>query len=318
MNVFPRVSIILPVYNEAQKLPRMLDALLQQSYRDFEIILVDDGSVDQSWRVIQNYAENDQRIISLRGSHAGVSTARNLALDAARGEYVAFADADDWVDSEWLKTFIDNIGTYDCCEQSFTIVDVDKKCTIFGGKYELINTEQEKKRYLEQVQGYLVRTLLKNEIIRKNRIRFRRDVAFAEDRLFYLEYLLKASSLVRLPDCHYIYYPGLFKQKYSGKFFFFITPLVQLFHDAYGEDFKLNDEDFYIFRGMLLNKVLYGETILPFELNTYKRLEKDREIHNLKALLSETLLLKAMDGSVIARWAFLFYHGCWKLIHAEK
>lgn len=101
-----RISIIVPVYNTAAYLPRCVDSIVNQSFRDFELILVDDGSADNSGELCDRYAEKDPRIHVIHQANANSSAARNAGLDMARGEWIAFIDSDDWVHREYLKTLL--------------------------------------------------------------------------------------------------------------------------------------------------------------------------------------------------------------------
>jgi len=89
------ISVIIPVYNRTNYLPECMDSLFAQSYRNLQIILVDDGSTDGSVELCRRYAREDERIHFIAADHGGVSAARNLALEAAKGEYVLFVDSDD-------------------------------------------------------------------------------------------------------------------------------------------------------------------------------------------------------------------------------
>lgn len=97
------VSIVFPVYNKSELLPTTLPSLLSQTYRDFELIAVDDGSTDGSGDFLDRLAKTDSRVKVIRQPNAGVSAARNAALDRASGDYVVFADADDTVCPDWLE-----------------------------------------------------------------------------------------------------------------------------------------------------------------------------------------------------------------------
>ena len=89
-----KVSIIVPVYNVEKYLEKCLDSIVKQTYENIEIILVDDGSTDKSGTILDQYAEMDNRISVIHKKNEGVSTARNTGIEAARGEYICFADAD--------------------------------------------------------------------------------------------------------------------------------------------------------------------------------------------------------------------------------
>lgn len=97
------ISIIVPIYNVEPYLHRCVDSLLTQTFRDFELILIDDGSPDNCPAICDDYARQDKRIVVIHQKNAGLSAARNAGLDCATGEYIAFIDSDDWVHPEYLE-----------------------------------------------------------------------------------------------------------------------------------------------------------------------------------------------------------------------
>ena len=107
------ISIIVPVYNVEKYLSRCLDSILVQTYRDFELILVDDGSTDRSGAICDEYASRDERIKLIRQSNQGLSVARNVGLDAARGDYIGFVDSDDYIHPETYQILLDALLKYD-------------------------------------------------------------------------------------------------------------------------------------------------------------------------------------------------------------
>ena len=100
-----KYSIIVPVYKVEKVLPRCIDSILAQTITDFELILVDDGSPDNSGKICDEYASIDSRIIVIHQPNGGVSKARNTGLDIAKGEYIVFVDSDDTVTSDYLAVF---------------------------------------------------------------------------------------------------------------------------------------------------------------------------------------------------------------------
>ena len=102
----PLVSVIVPVYNAAQTLERCVEGILAQSFSDFELILVDDGSTDASGAICAAYSDADSRVVVVSQPNKGVSAARNAGLDRARGRYVAFCDSDDTVKDYWLSSMV--------------------------------------------------------------------------------------------------------------------------------------------------------------------------------------------------------------------
>lgn len=104
-----RISVIVPVYNTALYLEACLDSILNQTFTDFEIIIVDDGSTDSSWEICCRYAKRDARIHLIQQTNQGLSAARNRGLDAASGDYIGFCDSDDYMDIEMLASLYEAI-----------------------------------------------------------------------------------------------------------------------------------------------------------------------------------------------------------------
>ena len=99
----PKVSVIVPIYNTEKYLSRCIDSILNQTFKDFELLLIDDGSTDKSGEICDDYAKKDNRIKVFHKSNGGVSSARNLGLDEAKGDFIAFCDSDDWVSPDMYE-----------------------------------------------------------------------------------------------------------------------------------------------------------------------------------------------------------------------
>lgn len=106
----PLISIIVPVYNVEGTLNRCIDSILNQTFSDWELFLIDDGCTDKSGKICDEYASKDGRIKVFHKENGGVSSARNVGLDNAKGEWITFCDSDDFVYSDWLKNYVDNIS----------------------------------------------------------------------------------------------------------------------------------------------------------------------------------------------------------------
>lgn len=107
------ISVIIPIYNAEKELPRMLDCLLEQTERDFEVLLVDDGSKDGTGHICDEIAEKDSRFHAIHQANAGVSAARNRGLAEAKGEYITFLDADDKIPNNYLEELFDTCESED-------------------------------------------------------------------------------------------------------------------------------------------------------------------------------------------------------------
>ena len=100
------VSVIIPVYNVSRYLPQCFDSVISQTYRNLEIIVIDDGSTDDSGSICDQYAEKDDRIHVIHSDNRGLASARNLGLENVRGEYISFIDSDDWIEPHAIDTFL--------------------------------------------------------------------------------------------------------------------------------------------------------------------------------------------------------------------
>ena len=108
-----KVSIIIPVYNVEKYLAECLDSVINQTYSNLQIIVVDDGSTDASGQICDEYAEKDNRITVIHQVNAGAANAKNTGLDNVKGDYVTFVDSDDWVELNWIETMTDAMEKYD-------------------------------------------------------------------------------------------------------------------------------------------------------------------------------------------------------------
>ena len=104
----PSISIIVPVYKVEKYLDRCVESLVRQTFDDIEIILVDDGSPDKSGKMCDEWEKKDERIRVIHKKNGGLSEARNYGIEAARGDYVAFIDSDDWIDDDMMEILSDN------------------------------------------------------------------------------------------------------------------------------------------------------------------------------------------------------------------
>ncbi len=104
----PLISVIVPVYNAEKTLRRCVDSILSQTFTEFELLLINDGSKDNSGVICDEYARKDSRIRVFHKENGGVSSARNVGLDNLRGEWVTFVDSDDYVENKYLGVFYDN------------------------------------------------------------------------------------------------------------------------------------------------------------------------------------------------------------------
>ncbi len=205
----PEISLIIPVYNVEKYLRRCLDSVVNQTYKDFECILIDDGSTDMSGQICDEYADKDNRFIVIHQENGGVSSARNAGLDIAKGRYIAFCDSDD----ELLFNYLELMCTAD---ESMDMVvlglmsksnDNIRNFIIFDDMefFSIDNSviqELISNRCLNTVFG----KRFKKKIIEQKHISFDKSYSLGEDSIFVSEYLIYTNSLKYCSKTGYVYY----------------------------------------------------------------------------------------------------------------
>lgn len=214
MSEKPFISIIVPVYNVEKHLCACIDSLVNQSYQNKEIILVDDGSKDNSPCMCDNYAAAYPFIKVIHQENAGVAKARNRGLDVAIGEYIVFVDSDDMLKSNYLDLVYDSMVKYGSAYVSCAFVGFvgNMETTVFDylkDEGDCINTD----RYLSIMATYQAGAywganwgkLFQKRIIDAHNIRFESNILFAEDFRFNLEYLMHVEKISIIHEPIYIY-----------------------------------------------------------------------------------------------------------------
>lgn len=202
----PTISVIVPVYKVEEYLPACIRSILSQTYRDFELILVDDGSPDRCGEICDEFAKQDERIRVIHQANGGASRARNTGLEAASGDWICFIDADDLVEDYYLQDFC-KIGIY-----QYDIIIQGIKSIQGHTEREIISCPNETYISLKEFLAspfYLYAApyakLYKSSIIRENNLRFMLDYTLNEDSVFYYSYLYYIHSACLIDKSAYIY-----------------------------------------------------------------------------------------------------------------
>lgn len=206
----PQISIVVPVYKVEQYLPRCIESILNQNFKNIELLLIDDGSPDKSGEICDEYAKKDFRIRVFHKKNGGVSSARNLGLEKAKGEWISFVDSDDWINSDCFDFALKGLdGNVDCYIWGLkrikegtsyipyylpyrTWIDNDLFTFIANNKF---------KEIIAAPWGKLFR---RNIIIGKS-LKFNDKLSFGEDRLFNFTYFTYSKSIVSLNQYSYNY-----------------------------------------------------------------------------------------------------------------
>lgn len=222
----PKISVIIPVYNVAPYLNRCVDSVLSQTFRDFELILVDDGSKDNSGVFCDAYAQADARVRVIHQENSGVSAARNAGLDAASGEWISFIDSDDWVDTDYLSYLYDlatkhnadmATGTIRRCENDV----VTPYAPLPENSPGIIPVALEDAEF-QFSQWYsfigLACKIIRRNLIEDNKLRFRHDLTNGEDLVFYTEIMLHTHRCVSSEKALYNYFQHAESASHSAGF----------------------------------------------------------------------------------------------------
>ena len=270
----PLISIIVPVYNVQEYLSKCIESILNQTMKDFELILINDGSNDKSPKICDKYSLKDSRIKVIHKENEGVSIARNTGINISRGKYIVFADSDDYVDENW------------CCEMYKAIINNNKHMIMTGitiyntrsnnniiNKLDL-NSDTDISRikkkdffilYKKQLISSPCNKIYIRKIINDNAIRFKKSLTLGEDLLFNLEYLKFVDEdiiIINKPLYNYIlndkesldnrYYENLFEiynMQYSK---------LYSFMELFNADIKAYEVSFYSSYFYMLMRVLHN------------------------------------------------------------
>lgn len=221
-----KVSIIIPVYNAQEHLKKCLDSVVNQTFKDLEVIIVNDGSTDNSLKICKKYSENDKRIKVIDKENGGVSKARNIGLLYVNSEYISFIDSDDWIEPNMIEGLYNSllINNADFCmcnyikeneiKSEYVKTNINKevlykneiKCDLLIPLIERGNNEKE-----HVLAGFRSPwgKLFKRDIIEKYNIKFKEDLIIGEDFIFNLEFLININKSIINEEFYYHYWTNI-------------------------------------------------------------------------------------------------------------
>lgn len=286
-----KLSIVIPVYNVESYLNDCIKSILNQSFKDFEMILVDDGSTDSSGIICDRFKDKDKRIRVVHKVNEGVSKARNTGLDIAQGEYVEFVDSDDLI----LNIMSENILKISGEIQDELVIFGYRRAQIGNHDFVLvkpcdvvqrISKEDFIRTYLCQYFGEIINMPFnkryKLDVIKKYQIRFDEQIYMGEDLVFNLDYLEHCEYITLLPDCLYTYNirSGSACNKFDPDYLHTQLVLIKKIKDFY----KRNGMEYIKNEGLNNKFVLMINTSLYYLFhpdNTYCRKDRLTIIHKI-------------------------------------
>lgn len=196
------ISIVIPMYNADKYISKLLDCVINQTYKNFEVIIVNDGSTDNSREIVESYANKDERIMLINTPNGGVSRARNIGLENVTGEYVTFLDADDYIELDMYEKIMQKFEETNADVIRSNFIKEDEEGSVIGGgnvEDTYINNDEIKDKLIPLIfenkfEAYTPLLCIKADIIKKLKP-FREDIHMMEDMLFYLDLLLNVNNI---------------------------------------------------------------------------------------------------------------------------
>lgn len=200
------ISCVVPVYNGEQFLSRCVDSILDQSFENFELILIDDGSTDSSWAICEKYAKKDNRVRTIRKENQGVSATRNCGLKNAAGHYICFIDCDDWVEKDYLSILHQSIVSFDGdCARCNHVEHFPNR---LENKHYLPESDRNgnlNRLMVDELPGMIWCRLIRRNFLLENDIYFDESIGFGEDTIFVSRIYLATEKIVSVEDELYHY-----------------------------------------------------------------------------------------------------------------
>ena len=203
----PVVSVIVPVYKCEKYLKRCLNSILVQTITDWQAICIDDGSPDNSGKILDEYAAKDSRFVIVHKKNAGVSAARNDGIKKATGQYIHFLDADDFIDSDYYEQMINHAkqNNADMVVSGFVTDNKYTKPIVYKKSKQLVSVAQKVRGSFVLTDSYVWRYLFKKDFVKKQKLKFDTNLIAQEDTLFVLDAIAAANKIVVVPNVAYHY-----------------------------------------------------------------------------------------------------------------
>lgn len=231
------ISIIVPVYKVEQYLPKCIESILSQTYPNWELLLIDDGSPDNSGKICDEYAQKDERIRVFHKENGGVSSARNLGLDYAKGDYVMFVDSDDWISNNCLQVCFDEIKKDKLDALQFGFISVTDDLENPRVKIATLPLNGEKYIQTNNFNVCVGGGIYKREIIEEYKLRFPKELKLAEDQIFVLSFFKHTRSIKYMDRAMYYYLQRADSAVHTPKSEDMLKSCDELM--AFGKDWKI-------------------------------------------------------------------------------
>lgn len=304
----PKISVIVPVYNAQDRLKVCIESVLSQSFGDFELILVNDGSTDNSLSVCEEYAAKEQRIKVVDKENSGAGETRNAGLDVAEGDYVIFIDSDDTVHTQMFESLLDLM----CAKENADMVCCNH-CIEFAQGGDMINNEKleieedpfvtsDRQRALfimEKTRSfcYLWNKIFRRSIIEDNNIRFEKQFVTGQDLDFVIKYYYHTNTVVMTNKPLYVYYKdgiGSLCSRYKKGLYGMVTELSRRRYDLFCSLGMQNNEEYMELYGK--THIEYVHSCIPNMFRKNSALTRKEKVALMKTVFQDEGLSKYMSS----------------------
>lgn len=284
------ISIIVPVYKVEKYIDRCVESIINQTYKNIEIILVDDGSPDNCPKICDEWAKKDKRIRVIHKENRGVSSARNVGIDVAKGKYIGFVDSDDYIEKEMYEMLVRAINSdrkidlavcdikddNNSVESNTEVFEIIDKKNVISAKFPL--------------GGYVWNCIYKREIILKNLIKFDPKITYGEDMIFFVNYIknIKSNDVAHVKKRLYNYSitessinNARLEKNFQNIYNCYNSVLIALEILKKGE----NSDNIKMYMQLYINffySVFINNKKIPYEIEFKKKLKEAKEYFNLK------------------------------------
>ena len=284
------ISIIVPVYKVEKYIDRCVESIINQTYKNIEIILVDDGSPDNCPKICDEWAKKDKRIRVIHKENRGVSSARNVGIDVAKGKYIGFVDSDDYIEKEMYEMLVRAINSdrkidlavcdikrdNNSVESNTEVFEIIDKKNVISAKFPL--------------GGYVWNCLYKRQIIQDNAIRFDKKIVYGEDLIFFINYIknIKSNDVAHVKKRLYNYSitessinNARLEKNFQNIYNCYNSVLIALEILKKGE----NSDNIKMYMQLYINffySVFINNKKIPYEIEFKKKLKEAKEYFNLK------------------------------------
>lgn len=322
--MFIIISIVVPCFNAEKTIGECLKSILGQTYKNIEVLVIDDGSTDRTEQEVKKMKLLDQRIKYYYQENQGVSQARNLGIQNIKGDYLAFVDSDDYVDRRYLEILLKNMLENDC---ELSVCNWSRNYDKFNSTKEFRNKKVSREEFIEDiltennVKGYLWNKLFKSEIVKNNSLILDLEIHFMEDLLFCVKYSMSIKKEIVITDQILYYYleegESITNNGYSLKKETGVTALESIFLSVcqgYSENLELQNMYYTYYLHFTVSILVRG--VYENKLSPKSKIELLKKIKNsdLKKINSRDVKISL----ILIKINFSLYYTIWKIIKKES